>query len=63
MIFFRRGTNAKVRDIAQINDLLILLTVTKMGKGKYKMSCVTRTFPEKDGTVRPTINKTAFLAL
>ena len=52
LIFYRGGTHAEVQDSAQINAIILLLTITKTGKGKYKICRVTRTFPNKDENVR-----------
>ena len=64
LIFYRRGNNANVEESAQINNLVLLLTVTKMGKGKYTIYCVKKTFPDSDRNdrlveveMRPTSNK------
>ena len=68
MIFYWGGTDAEVQDSAQINDIMLLLTITKMGKGKYKICHETKTFPDKDRNVRlvqvemrPTSNKESTL--
>ena len=43
LIFYRGGTDAEVQDSAKFNDIMLLLTIMKMGKGKYKICRVTRT--------------------
>ena len=64
MIIYRSGDDAKVQDNTQVTDVVLLLMVTKMGKGKYKICHVKKMFPDSYGIVRlvaveirPTNNK------
>ena len=52
LIFYSRGDNTKVQDNFQINNVVLVLTVTKMGKRKYKICHVKKTFSDSDRNVR-----------
>ena len=46
LLKYRTGMHTKPKDNTMVGDMVLLLTVTKFGMGKYKICRVVRTFPD-----------------